>query len=75
MVEQLEPDRDEILNELPEGAEYTTFNSGEGFTFRTERPKNSYNSEDELKTWLIDCANKYVNALRHRIAKHVEADK
>lgn len=74
MVEQLEPDRDEILNELPEGAEYTTFNSGEGFTFRTERPKNSFNSEDELKTWLIDCANKYVNALRHRIANLVETE-
>ena len=69
----LETQQEEILDELPQGSEFTTFDSGEGLTFRTDRQKEDFKSEEDLKAWLIDCANQYVNAIRHRLAKLAES--
>ncbi|RLA39551.1 MAG: hypothetical protein DRR42_27050 [Gammaproteobacteria bacterium] len=66
-IEGLESQREEILAELPEGAEFVRFHDSAGFTYRMERKSDEFESEDQNKDWLIQAANRYVNALRPRL--------
>lgn len=72
-LEALDPQREIILDELPEGAELARFNSSNGKTFRTERKTGDFNSEEENKAWLMNCANKYVNAFRPRLLRLIDS--
>ena len=71
--EGLESQREEILAELPEGAEFVRFHDSTGFTYRTERKSDEFESEDQNKDWLIQAANRYVNALRPRLNNLIDS--
>ncbi len=71
-MEWLSSQKDEILAELPKGAELTTFSDSDGLTFRTERKAHEFENEQEIKDWLIRAANQYVNALRPRMNRLLE---
>ena len=72
-IEELESHRQEILAELPEQTEFVRFNSSEGYTYRTERRAEEFESEEKNKDWLIQAANQYVNAFRPRLNKLIES--
>jgi hypothetical protein len=72
-IEGLDSQREAILADLPEGAEFVRFNSSEGLTYRTERRTEEFENEEENKDWLIQAANQYVNALRPRLKNLLES--
>ncbi len=72
-LEQLDPQRDEIVAELPHGSEYTRFDNSDGFTYRTDRNADDFNDEEELKDWLIVTANQYVNSFRSRLKAIIQS--
>ncbi len=72
-IDALSSQRDEILSELPEGAEFVSFNSSGDFTYRVERSADQFESEVQNKDWLIDAANKCVNAFRPRLNSLLES--
>jgi hypothetical protein len=73
VLKALDSQRDEILAELPEYAELVKFDSYDEYTYKTERRRDEFNSEEENKAWLMDCANKYVNAFRPRVLRLMES--
>jgi hypothetical protein len=68
-MQWLAAQQEEILAELPEGAEFTTFNNSDDLTLRTERKAEEFENEQKIKEWLSQTANQYVNALRPRLDK------
>jgi len=73
VLKALDSQRDEILAEIPEYAELVKFDSYDEYTYKTERRRDEFNSEEENKAWLMDCANKYVNAFRPRVLRLMES--
>jgi len=66
-IQGLESQRESILSELPDGAEFAKFYTGSGLTYKTERSSDEFENEEDIKDWLIQAANQYVNALRPRL--------
>jgi hypothetical protein len=67
--EQLDPLKDEILSELPEGTEYYVIPTNGLSQFRTLKKYSDFNSEEEKKNWVIDVIRCYSNTLRPRIVQ------
>jgi hypothetical protein len=56
---------DEILRELPEGAEFDLDEK----TFGVQRRWDEFTSDDERRKWLGETVNSFVNALRWRVGQ------
>jgi hypothetical protein len=67
MLQMLEPDRDEILAELPAGSAYRMYDSGNGYTYSLTRSGDEFVDDDERRAWLAKTLNAFVNVFRPRI--------
>lgn len=72
-MDELIIQREAILTELPAGSRLLGSGSErDGSFFSTERRTEEFEDEEANKAWLIDCANKYINALRPRLNRILE---
>jgi hypothetical protein len=69
MMKLLDPDRNQIVAELPPGSEHRLFSDGSGFTFSCQRASASFSNDDERRGWLANTINKFVNVLRPRVKR------
>ncbi len=65
LLRALAPLVDEILRELPEGAEFDLDEK----TFGVQRRWDEFTSDDERRKWLGETVNSFVNALRWRVGQ------
>jgi hypothetical protein len=67
LMQMLEPERDEILAELPAGSSYRMFNSSNGYTYSLTRSADEFVDDDERRAWLAKTLNAFVNVFRPRV--------
>ena len=72
MLKVLEPQKQEILAELPVGSEYRSFSGSSGMTYTVHREKTEFADDDAHRKWLAESLNMFVNALRPRIKRLLE---
>ncbi len=71
MLRLLEPVRNDILAELPEGTVYRKYlGNRDGYTFGVVRRGREFRNDDERRAWFAQAINAFVNALRPRV-KHI----
>lgn len=71
-IDILKASQNEILSELPEGAVFDRFQDSNGNMIRTERRVDEFSNDEEIKSWLMEVANAYINVLRPRLNRIVE---
>lgn len=71
MIEWLSSQADEIIEELPEGAEFRKAVTSEDLTFSISRAASGFSDDDEKRQWLSQILNSYVNVLRPRLKEHM----
>jgi hypothetical protein len=67
LIAQLQPYKNEIMAELPDGTEYRYASNRKEFGFSTERPITDFADDEALREWIVTTINAYVNALRPRL--------
>ena len=72
LIDALEPEREEILAQLPTGSTYHEFDGGNGYTFRCTVPGTQFADDDARRLWLATTINAFVNVLRPRIKRLME---
>lgn len=71
MLRLLEPVRNDILAELPEGTVYREYLANrDRYTFGVVRRGSEFRNDDERRAWFAQAVNAFVNALRPRV-KHI----
>jgi hypothetical protein len=73
MLRRLEPQMQDILAELPAGAEYRKALNSPGMTVACTRKFSDFESDDARRAWLVETINAFVNALRPRIKQVVRS--
>ena len=73
MIQALEPQREELLSELPPGSTFEQFNDIDEHTYICRRRANDFTDEDERRKWLAATLNAFVNVFRPRLKDLVEA--
>ena len=63
------PLKDEVVAELPQGTQVRPFSNGQSMTFICQRDGREFSSEADLKTWIADTLNAFVNAFRPRLRR------
>lgn len=67
LIEALSPSSPEILSELPPGSELATNLKRDSETFRTVRQAADFAGDDEMRQWIVETMNTYVNVFRPRL--------
>lgn len=67
LLNALSPEKTAILAELPPGSEYRGFDKDPSrYTYTAVKRQNEFRDDVEMKSWLADTINKFVNAIRPR---------
>ena len=72
MISKLEAQKEAIVAELPEGAEFRPMVSDKRVTLSTQKKASEFTTDDEMRRWLSSTLNSYVNALRPRLKALVQ---
>lgn len=73
MIEALSPSNPEILSELPPGSELVPNSKRDSETFRTIRRAADFATDDEMRRWIVETMNTYVNVFRPRLKAEMES--
>lgn len=67
VLQQLLPQKDEILQELPPEADFRKSVGSDNMTYACVRQASEFATDDEQRAWLSSTLNSFINALRPRI--------
>jgi hypothetical protein len=74
MMQALDPQREELLAELPPGSTYEQFNDSDENTYICRRRAHEFPDEDERRKWLSATLNAFVNVFRPRLKELVDTN-
>lgn len=73
IISKLEPFRESILSELPEGSMFRKSQLSDSYVYAIQRDSSEFASDKECTDWIIKSLNCYVNAFRPRIKQIIDS--